>query len=379
MNRRGFTLLEMLIAMGVTSIVIAVISIVLVKQSQASVKQTQQRSLEETGRQALLEIAYAVRMAGSGIDPRAAFDFDRYACTSPGSGNTCNNNPGTEKPTPTPAVPGSRDKINGPDELVVSYRDPIFWRKVTAISGSNPYQVTLDPLGPLKNPIKKDRIAMLLCSGADPVAYLALGADAAAGDTTITLRSIVNADGYYPQALPDNGCFGKATLVLVERIRYFVANDFDGVPALFRDRGRAGDPQMLFRGIEDLQLTYTIGPAPAGSASAGNGPAACGTKWVYGLCDQSVPNEAAQAPDWINDSYDTAKRYTGHPANIRSVEINLVSRSPQRSPDKAGDPVPTIANRPGHAADQFGRSIFKLTEQTPNLLARAVLMPDVGG
>ena len=62
MNRRGFTLLEMLIAMGVTSIVIAVISIVLVKQSQASVKQTQQRSLEETGRQALLEIAYAVRM-----------------------------------------------------------------------------------------------------------------------------------------------------------------------------------------------------------------------------------------------------------------------------------------------------------------------------
>ena len=93
MNRRGFTLLEMLIAMGVTSIVIAVISIVLVKQSQASVKQTQQRSLEETGRQALLEIAYAVRMAGSGIDPRAAFDFDRYACS--GSGTTCNNNPGT--------------------------------------------------------------------------------------------------------------------------------------------------------------------------------------------------------------------------------------------------------------------------------------------
>ena len=84
MNRRGFTLLEMLIAMGVTSIVIAVISIVLVKQSQASVKQTQQRSLEETGRQALLEIAYAVRMAGSargviylnGMTPATLTAFD---------------------------------------------------------------------------------------------------------------------------------------------------------------------------------------------------------------------------------------------------------------------------------------------------------------
>src|SRR5207237_10482132 len=111
MNRRGFTLLEMLIAMGVTSIVIAVISIVLLKQSQASVKQTQQRTLEETGRQALLEIAYAVRMAGAGIDPTAAFDFDRYGCGTPGSANTCNNNPGLDA---SAALPGRRARTRGP-------------------------------------------------------------------------------------------------------------------------------------------------------------------------------------------------------------------------------------------------------------------------
>jgi hypothetical protein len=218
---------------------------------------------------------------------------------------------------------------------------------------------------------------MRLCSGADPVSYLAFAADAAAGATTVSLRSIVKGDGYYPQALPADTCFGKGMLVLVERVRYFVANDFDGVPALFRDRGRAGDPQVLFRGIEDLQLTYTIGPPPAGSALTGS--AGCGSKWVYGLCNQSVPDEAATAPDWINDSYDNKNRFSGHPANIRSLEINLIARATQRSPDKAGDPVPTIANRPGRAADQFTRSIFKLTEQTPNLLARAMLMPDGGG
>jgi len=121
MNRRGFSLVELLMVVGITSVVIAGISVILVKQSQASVKQTQQRSMEETGRQALLELAYAVRMAGSGIAPTAAFDFDRYACSSPGTASTCNNNPGIERAplTPTPASPGLRDKIDGPDELEI--------------------------------------------------------------------------------------------------------------------------------------------------------------------------------------------------------------------------------------------------------------------
>jgi len=133
MNRRGFTLVALMMALGITSVVVAGISIILLKQSQASVKQNQQRTLEETGRQALLEIGFAIRLAGAGIAPTAAFDFDRYACTSPGDAAPgCNNNPGTERAplTVTPASPGLRDKTDGPDELVVSYRDPVFSRTV---------------------------------------------------------------------------------------------------------------------------------------------------------------------------------------------------------------------------------------------------------
>jgi len=163
-------------------------------------------------------------------------------------------------------------------------------------------------------------------------------------------------------------------MVLVERARYYVAKDFDGVPALFRDRGRAGDPQVLFRGIEDMQLTYPIGPAPAGSGLSGN--AGCGTGWVFGSCNQGIPvDTSVPDPDWIKDAYDAPSRFTTRPANIRSVEINLIARATQASPDKAGDPVPKIGNRPGRAADTFARSVFKLTEQTPNLLARATVMP----
>jgi prepilin-type N-terminal cleavage/methylation domain-containing protein len=381
MNRRGFSLIELMLALGITSVVVAGISIVILKQSQASVKQTQQRTMEETGRQALLEIAAAVRLAGAGIAPAAAFDFDRYACTSPGTASPgCNNNPGIENPplTVTAASPGSRDKVDAPDELVVSYRDPTFVRNVTSLSPVNatgPYSVGLDKA--LTTTITQGRIAMLFCSGADPISYVAFTADAAPGDTSVTVRPVQISDGYYPTPPPNDNCFTTAAFALVERMRYFVANDADGVPALFRDRGRAGDPKMFLRGIEDLQFTFTIGP---GTGPAPGGGANCGTGWVYGLCNQGLPIDPAVAdPDWVNDGYDSPTRFTKRPANVRSVEITVVARSTQKSPDKAGDSVPALGNRPARAADQYSRAVFKLSEQVPNLLARAALMPGGGG
>lgn len=387
MNRRGFSLIELMMVVGITSVVVAGISLVLVKQSAASVKQTQQRSLEETGRQALLELAYAVRMAGSGIAPTAAFDFDHYACSSPGTATTCNNEKGRDTP-PKPASPGLRDKTDGPDELVVSYRDPVFVRTVTSLSPLNatgPYTVGIDKA--LTAPIKAGRIAMILCSGADPVTYLAFSNDAAVNDMSVTLRPVQDADGVYPKQGATESCFTSGTLVLVERVRYFVANDFDGVPALFRDRGRAGDPAVLFRGIEDLQLVYTIGPPGTGAT----GDSGCGTGplqgWVYGATGCTVvPIDAIAAdPDWVNDTYDASSRFKRRPANIRSVQINLVARSPQKSPDKAGDLPIAVAgtNRappaPDPAGQKYLRSVFTIVEQTPNLLSRAMIMPDLGG
>jgi prepilin-type N-terminal cleavage/methylation domain-containing protein len=379
MNRRGFSLIELMLAVAITSIVVAVISLVLVKQSQASVKQTQQRTLEETGRLALLEIAHSVRMAGSGIDPTAAFDFDRYACGTPGTAATCNNNTGRDG---TATGPAPRDRIDGSDEIVLSYRDPSFSRNVVSKSGSDPYTLSLDR--PLTAAIAKDRIAMLLCSGADPVAYLAFAADAAPDQTIVTLRSVTNNDGYYPKSAPTDTCFGKSSLVLVERVRYFVANDTDKVPSLFRDRGRGGDPTLLFRGIEDLQFTFTIGPPPAG----GPAPLACGNGWEYGAegCPQgTMPRDATLEgkPDfWINDGYDDPERFKVHPANIRSVQISLVARAAQLSPDVSGDALPKLANRPAAPKDPahpYARSVLTIREHTTNLLARARLMPGDGG
>src|SRR5207245_11023444 len=95
--------------------------------------------------------------------------------------------------------------------------------------------------------------------------------------------------------------------MLAERVRYYIGNDTDGVPTVYKERGRGG-PEKLYRGIEDLQLTYDIGQPPAGSAFAAAGatpspaPACTTSAWTFGLCATAeAPSEPATAPDCRND------------------------------------------------------------------------------
>lgn len=367
---KGFTLIEVMISVVILAFIISGISLVLIKQSQASAVQMGQRDLEESGRLALLELGRAVRQAGYGITPIAAFDFDRFACTTPGTGSTCPN--------------GGRDRSDGPDELVVAWRDPIFTRAITSKTGAGPY--TLGFGTALTQALKQGRIIQLLCTGAEPSAYVALNADAAVGDTSVTVRVLTNADGYFPSAAPTDACFLSASMFLVERVRYYVANDPTGVPSLYRDRGR-GTQELLFRGIEDVQLSYDIGQPPAGSAFAAGGatPAAAPgcvngvATWSFGSCPgvAGTPVETATAPDWRNDSYDSVNRYTGNPANIRNVNIFVVARSTRASPDRTGDGVPALLNRPLLNVDTFHREVLSVSEQPQNLLSRAHFLPPV--
>jgi prepilin-type N-terminal cleavage/methylation domain-containing protein len=390
-RRAGFTLIEVLISVAILAFVISGISTVLIKQGQASSTQSLQRDLEQSGRLALLELGRAVRFAGYGIAPVAAFDFDRYACATPGTGTTCNavtvgaltsNNP--------------RDRTDGPDELVLSYRDPSFtMRPMQGFvgSGAGPYAVTLAAADKLIEDIKAGRIVQVMCAGADAAAYLSVMTDAPAGSTSLSLQPTAAADGYYPGGPAYPTCLstaGQAWLMLVERVRFYVANDTDGVPTLFKERGR-GFPEKLYRGIEDIQFTYGMSRPPPGSPFAAGGttpaaaPVACGTDgWTYGLCSTSgTPPETVAAPDWINDGYDTQNRYTGHPANIRIVSITVVARSTQKSPTGNGDAAPAVGNRPARAADAYKRYVATLSEKPLNLTSRAYFLPiaigNVGG
>jgi prepilin-type N-terminal cleavage/methylation domain-containing protein len=364
--RRGFTLVELLMSVAILAFVVAGVSLLLVQQSLLSAKQELTRSLEANGRLAMLEVASAVRSAGYGISPEGAFDFDRYGCSTPGTSNTCNG--------------GGRDRANAPDELVVSWRDLTFSREALSVTGG-PTSYTVNIKTGLSRPLPAGRILLLLCDGADPVSYVKLTSDAAAGATNLSVRTVEDSDGHYPQAGPAGECFSKGTVLLVERRRYFIANDDTGMSSLFRERN-PGSQELVQRGIEDLQLTYEIGappPGPPGCCFSTTPPVACGADkgWVLGACEgvAAQPSHAAAAPDWMNDGYDSANRYTVHPMNIRKVTVNVVARSITASPDRAGDPVDVVGNRPARARDIFRRAVFSVTEPTPNMLMRAHFLP----
>ncbi len=369
----GFTLIEIVIAVGLLAFVMAGIVTVLVKQTQASSVQGMQRDLEESGRLALLEIGKAIRLTGYGIDPTAAFDFARFNCTVPDNPATCN-------------VSG-RDRTDAPDELVVAWRDPTFARKATAKAGAGPYTITLD--SPLTARIDVGRIMQLLCDGAENSAYVAVTTARNPGDGSLPVRVLTAADGFFPNADPTDPCYATATVLLVERTRFFVANDADGVPTLWRDRDHFG-PEKLFRGIEDMQLSYDIGQPPAGSRFATGGANAVAAPgcldpvlgvntWTFGSCAgvAGSPDHTITPPDWRAAGYDDATRYTKHPANIRNVNIVIVARATRPSPDKTGDAVPALLNRPARPADTYRRAIGALSEQPQNLLSRANILPPV--
>lgn len=372
---RGFSLIEMMISVAMLAAVVAGISGLLIKQSQASVVQAAQRDLEQSGRLALQELSRAVRLAGYGVDPTAAFDFARFACTTPDDPTSCNGS--------------GRDRNDGPDELVVAWRDPMFSRRITALSGAGPWTLTLDK--PLTGRLDSGRILQLLCDSAMGVSYFALDSAAtpvAVGvPQTVSIRLLTAADGFFPSVTPVSSCYSSAVAVLVERVRYYVANDPFGVPSLWRDRGRG--QELLFRGIEDVQFSYDIGSPPSGSKFAVGGasalaPPGCvdgsgNATWSFGACAGSAgaPSHTATAPDWQAEVYDSANRYTGNAANIRRVGIAVVARAISPSPDGSGDGVPALFNRPARVRDRFRRSVLTISEKPLNLLTRAYMLPPI--
>ncbi|HEY6910616.1 MAG TPA: prepilin-type N-terminal cleavage/methylation domain-containing protein [Myxococcales bacterium] len=369
---RGYTLVELMVALAITSVVMAGISAVLIKQTQASAVQNYQRDLEESGRLALLDLASAVRTAGYGISPPAAFDFARYACTTPDTPTSCNG--------------GGRDRTDAPDELVVAWRNPLFARQLTGITGAGSGPFLLSFSGALTAPLQPGRLLQLVCSSGGTITHLAVGTAADVGATSISARLLTTADGFFRADAPTSACFSTAMLALVERVRYYVGADTDGVPALFRDRGRG--QELLYRGIEDLQISYDIGqPQPPSPFAAGGAtpaappgctdPVSGAATWSFGSCAgvSGSPVHNPVSPDWRGLPYDSAGRYTAQPMNIRNVNLTVVARATHPSPDGTGDAVPAIFNRPARARDRFHRAVMTTSEQPANLLSRGSFVP----
>jgi type IV pilus assembly protein PilW len=392
----GVTLVELLVALAVGSIVIGAAVAVLVAQQRAFAATSDDRLLQDSARVALEEITGNLRLAGYGVDPPLAFDLGPMATFPMGR-------------APRGAVTGHqsyrcdvpvacRDSATGPDELVFYARDPAFGHRLAAPATTS--QLTL--AGPLATPIRRGQVLQVICYTGNLLwSYVTAG-----GDVPATGAALVNVpleggqfDFPFQNEILRDACFAGAEVRVfkVDRFRYYVdtfAPDGSrqpwqspaGRPFLVLDQGLLDDAGQPIRtavapDVEDLQVTYLFPAAVAPALPAVPPPTLQGTALAEG------PGGIELAPATGAPSYAAARtapsRLNNHPANVRAVRVALVVRTAAPSPTPLPldqSLLPVAGNRPATPGQPgYRRLLFEATTAARNMESRAPYFPSLSG
>jgi type IV pilus assembly protein PilW len=302
---RGLTLLELLISLAISVVVISTAMAMLLVQNSTLQKQSGVGNAMSQNQTANDTIAAAIRLAGTGIEPWMAFDFDFYDCTFGASGTTSINESANCKNK-------VRDSINAPDELVISYRDPAYstnWVQAGNIAGdtragcfgvgdngffagkvwpitatgANSATLVLKP----GDTVYRGQVLQLACSDGTTYTYATVSsanqscapppptgnntACCAGVQVTFYNPGLANNPFHQPQYLAAN-CYsnGRARAYSVKRQRFFVYRDTSTTfrrPYLMLDQGLDlnGDGLLndldllpIAADVEDLQVAYVL-------------------------------------------------------------------------------------------------------------------------
>jgi type IV pilus assembly protein PilW len=394
---RGFSLVELMVALGISVVVIAGSLMLLNAQRKAFQGGAGDRGLQEAGRVALIELSSNLRMAGYGVDPGMAFDFGQAL------------SPQQQAPLPE-GVAGvqfggfecqnpvtCRDHTDAPDEVVFHYRDPAFGQLLTGHDAT-----TLVLRGPLTRPLEKGQILQVVCYGGDQVwAYVTVDVrvePTTGNDVRVALSPGQQAGDTSPifpvqNALLANTCFASTARVFaVDRYRYFVQT-YDAAgnvvawgtagarPYLMLDQGHVDASgkkrlSMVAPDVEDLQLAYVYSLAAPGTQLRG---ATEGTQLTNGADGIDLaPATLPPIPTYATAARDPA-RTSGHPSNIRAVRIGVVVRQALADASTFEPILPALGNRAAIAREtNQRRAVFETTVPLPNLDSRAPVFPTHG-
>jgi prepilin-type N-terminal cleavage/methylation domain-containing protein len=385
----GFTLVELLVAVLVGSLVIAGAIALLSSQHRLFQVTSADRAVQESGRMALEEMTTNLRLAGYGIDPAFAFDFGPLAAAR------------QERAPQSSAVSAAstfsactllscRDSTTGSDEVAFRYRNPAFVRSLaSAPTGGNSITVA----GPLNGALEQGQILQVMCfSGSMLWAYVTVGAPGApaTNSDTVTIPLASGNGGQFPfqNGYLADGCFGvvaprnapqatfaaAAKIYKVDQFRYYVqsydaggaivANGTGGSrPYLMLDTGtvRSGNPvvRVVSPDVEDLQVAYLFPNSTGANIAAGSS----------GI-DLSGSGPA------FSDTGDSATRTTQHPGNIRAVVVSVLGRTTMPNSKVFDATMPAAGNRDVAAGPAgYIRQLFETTVATQNLDARGPHFP----
>jgi type IV pilus assembly protein PilW len=401
---RGFTLLEVVVTMGIMFIILGALFGVVSGQQAAFYQGNMQRAAQGSVRAALSFVEQKLALAGYGMDPSLAFDF-----TS------------TVAPCPALANPCLRDRIDGNDELVFFARNPRYWvpdgtgltaaptGNVWVIAGLSNTSVTVVPRG--TEVFAKGQILQAVCANATSYAYFTVDQTTAPGAANITLTPISASNPFARQdvAMAD-GCFtgGTARLFLIDRFRFHVrpvSVEGQVIPYLVLDRGLdarsdgwdEGEEIVIAEGIESFQVAYDMNNPALAPRGATAGAAitfaggALGTPSANGITTLQFPGgtpttgQTAYAPtSWYGNAIGPplpagSPRLTDHQANIRAVRVSLVGRAPAPNATGPGTglllPVLNQNTLPSWVDQRasYGRTRVDATITVRNMVARGLL------
>lgn len=112
------TLVELLVGLVVSTIVLAAVLAIATATSRTYHDGRRVRERQSSARSAIDAVQRVLNLAGYGVDPQFAFDFDYYRCQ---------NAAGMALPYSTAGCAAAvRDRMDGPDELVVYHRNPAY-------------------------------------------------------------------------------------------------------------------------------------------------------------------------------------------------------------------------------------------------------------
>lgn len=406
---RGFTLVELIVGLGVSAIIVAGAIALLINQQQAYQNTSADRAGQEAARQALVAIGDALRRAGYGIHPAVALDFGTVPqavldSVSPTfvavQGRDCG------------ASVSCRDRIDGPDEIAFYARDPYFVRALYAQPTTSQITIT----GGLATPLLQGQVLAVACGGAcgKRWAYVTVGqavaANPAAVSTAIPLAPGAGAGLDFPNqnaALTDT-CYGTTVwtdgqpqtyalaskVFKVDRFRFYVARFLDPDsnlmrPYLMLDQGLTdgtGPVRLpVAPDVDDLQFAYLVPNAPnPANRLVGATPGTAIASGAAGI-------DLGATPPTFTDARANPARATQSPANIRAVRVSVVVRSPETDitlPGKAltSTYLPQAGNRPELPSDPANpgafpdayhwRAQFEATFDLLNMESRAMYCGD---
>jgi type IV pilus assembly protein PilW len=365
----GFTLLELMTGMAVSSVVLLAVAGAVIGQSRAYEVNLRTREAVGSARRGLAFMESKVKLAGFGIHPQFGFELAAGA-----------------------------DSATAPDRLTVRFRDPMFRRRgwLEIVGAGAGTLLTLETPLPSAG-LKTNQILLLICPDGSNFAYVTVDADALGGTSTVRLRpytgnaaATIQPRDQFPTQTP-NGCLlnsgvNSPWVAKIEEYLFFVDNR---VLQMVR-RGSGQTPLIV--GVDDFQVAYLMNrPDPAWFP--GGAPAAPDAdNWVLGDSlgtvewpDQADPSPAL-SPGYrdLGVGYRHASRFTRNSANIRGVRISLVTRSDRNFENVGGQRRPALEN---HAQaplplDGYFRVVVSTQVSVPNMAGRSMFAPvseNVGG